>query len=60
MRETLERTRPLGADVLMGVFQIAIAEATDKALGKTIRSVARSEAKRAAEKPSRKRASSSR
>ena len=60
VRETLERTRPLGADVLMGVFQIAIAEATDKAIGRTIRSVARSEAKRAAEKPSRKRASSSR
>ena len=47
VRQTLERTRPLGADVLMGVFQIAIAEATDKALGKTIRSVARSEAKKA-------------
>jgi DNA-binding transcriptional MerR regulator len=60
VRETLERTRPLGADVLMGVFQIAIAEATDKALGKTIRSVARSETKRAAAKPSRKRASSTR
>jgi DNA-binding transcriptional MerR regulator len=60
VRETLERTRPLGADVLMGVFQIAIAEATDKALGRTIRSVARSETKRAASKSSRKRASSSR
>jgi len=60
VRETLERTRPLGADVLMGVFQIAIAEATDKALGRTIRSVARSETKRAAGKPSRKRASSNR
>jgi DNA-binding transcriptional MerR regulator len=47
VRQTLERTRPLGADVLLGVFQIAIAEATDKALGKTIRSVARSEAKKA-------------
>ncbi|HUC07802.1 MAG TPA: MerR family transcriptional regulator [Solirubrobacterales bacterium] len=60
VRQTLERTRPLGADVLMGVFQIAIAEATDKALGKTIRSVARSETKRAAAKPPRKRTSSSR
>ncbi len=50
VRETLERTRPLGADVLMGVFQIAIAEATEKALGKTIRSVARSETARAAAK----------
>ncbi len=39
--QALERTRPLGADVLMGVFQIAIAEATDKAMGRTIRSVAR-------------------
>lgn len=48
VRETLNRTRPLGADVLMGVFQIALAEATDKALGQTIRSVARSETKRAA------------
>lgn len=59
VRETLERTRPLGADVLMGVFQIAIAEATDKALGRTIRSVARSETKRARNKPRSKRASSS-
>jgi DNA-binding transcriptional MerR regulator len=41
VREILERTRPLGADVLMGVFQIAIAEATDKALAQTIRNVAR-------------------
>jgi DNA-binding transcriptional MerR regulator len=60
VRETLERTRPLGADVLMGVFQIAIAEATDKALGRTIRSVARSETKRARTKSSSKRASSTR
>lgn len=47
VRETLNRTRPLGADVLMGVFQIAMAEATDKAMGRTIRSVARSETERA-------------
>lgn len=47
VRQTLERTRPLGADVLMGVFQIAIAEATDKALGQTIRKVARSETEKA-------------
>jgi DNA-binding transcriptional MerR regulator len=60
VRETLDRTRPLGADVLMGVFQIALAEATDKAMGKTIRSVARNETKRAADKSPRKRASSSR
>ena len=41
MREALDRTRPLGADVLMGVFQIAMAEATDKAMSRTIRGVAR-------------------
>jgi len=50
VRETLDRTRPLGADVLMGVFQIAMAEATDKAMSRTIRNVARSETKRAAGK----------
>jgi len=60
VRETLDRTRPLGADVLMGVFQIAMAEATDKAMGRTIRSVARSETKKAANGPSRKRTSSKR
>lgn len=41
VRQALDRTRPLGADVLMSVFQIAMAEATDKAMGRTIRSVAR-------------------
>jgi len=45
VREALDRTRPLGADVLQGVFQIAMAEATDKATARTIRSVARSSAK---------------
>src|SRR5262249_34857047 len=47
VRKTLERTRPLGAGVLMGVFQISIAEATDQALGRTIRKVARNEAEKA-------------
>lgn len=51
VRQALERTRPLGADVLMGVFQIAIADATDKAMARTIRSVARDETKRAKGKP---------
>ena len=60
VRETLDRTRPLGADVLMGVFQIAIAEATDKALGKTIRSVARSETEKAREPKGRSESKSSR
>ncbi len=47
VREALDRTRPLGADVLMSGFHIAMAEATDKAMGQTIRSVARSETERA-------------
>jgi DNA-binding transcriptional MerR regulator len=41
VREALDRTRPLGAGVLIGVFQIAMAEATDKAMQRTIRAVAR-------------------
>ena len=41
VREALDRMRPLGADVLMSVFQIAMAEATDKAMARTIRGVAR-------------------
>ena len=45
VREALDRTRPLGADVLMGVFQIAMAEATDKAMSRTIRGVARARPK---------------
>jgi DNA-binding transcriptional MerR regulator len=53
VRQSLERTRPLGADVLQGVFQIAMAEATDRATARTIRSVARSETKKAAGKPRR-------
>jgi DNA-binding transcriptional MerR regulator len=57
VREALERTRPLGADVVQGVFQIAMAEATDKAMGRTIRDVARSETKKAAHKPRRPAAS---
>jgi DNA-binding transcriptional MerR regulator len=57
VRQALDRTRPLGADVLLGSFQIAMAEATDKAIGRTIRSVARGETKRARDKP-RRRASS--
>jgi DNA-binding transcriptional MerR regulator len=52
VRETLDRTRPLGADVLVGVFHIAMAEATDKAMARTIRHVAR-ESTRAKEKPRR-------
>lgn len=52
VRQALDRTRPLGADVLMGVFQIALGEATDRALAETIRSVARSESEKAERAPS--------
>jgi DNA-binding transcriptional MerR regulator len=47
VRQTLDRTRPLGSEVLMGVFQIALGAATDRALAQTIRKVARDETKRA-------------
>jgi DNA-binding transcriptional MerR regulator len=60
VRETLERTRPLGADVLMGVFQIAIAEATDKAMSRTIRSVARRAPEQDGKKPRGKKRSTPR
>ena len=43
--------RPLASDVLLAVFQIAMGEAVEKAISQTIRSVARSEAKKAAGKP---------
>lgn len=39
VRAALDRTRPLGADVLMGAFQIAMAEATEEATQRTIRDV---------------------
>jgi DNA-binding transcriptional MerR regulator len=55
VRETLDRTRPLGADVLIGVFQIAMAEAIDKAMSRTIRSVARRKPEQAKDKPVKKR-----
>jgi DNA-binding transcriptional MerR regulator len=55
VRKALDRTRPLGADVLMGVFQIAMAEATDKAMSRTIRGVARRAPEQAENKPAKKR-----
>jgi DNA-binding transcriptional MerR regulator len=55
VRQALDRTRPLGADVLMGVFQIAMAEATDKAMARTIRGVARRETEQAKDRPAKKR-----
>jgi len=39
VREALDRTRPLGADVLMGAFHLAMAEATEEATQRTIRDV---------------------
>jgi hypothetical protein len=37
IRETLERMRPLAAQGLLAVFQIAMAEATEKASERTLR-----------------------
>jgi DNA-binding transcriptional MerR regulator len=55
VRETLERTRPLGADVLLGAFQIAMGEATEKAMSRTILGVARRTPEQAGSKPGPKR-----
>jgi DNA-binding transcriptional MerR regulator len=57
VRQALDRTRPLGADVLMGAFQIAMAEATEEATERTIRSVVGDEGKPSGgeRKPTRKR-----
>ena len=41
MREALERMRPLASDALLAVFQIAMAEATEKASDRTLRLAAR-------------------
>src|SRR3954470_4159324 len=40
IREALERMRPLAAQGLLGVFQIAMAEATEKASERTLRAAA--------------------
>jgi DNA-binding transcriptional MerR regulator len=53
VRKALDRTRPFGADVLQGIFQIAMAEMTDKATARTIRSAARRETERAKSEPRR-------
>ena len=37
MREALERMRPLAAEALLAVFQIAMAEAVEKASERTLR-----------------------
>jgi DNA-binding transcriptional MerR regulator len=58
VRQALDRTRPLGADVLMGAFQIAMAEATEEATRRTIQKVVsrESKSKPSGERPARKRA----
>lgn len=59
VREALDRTRPLGADVLMGAFQIAMAEATEEATARTIQKVVSRELKPRPERsrrPARRRA----
>lgn len=54
VRQALDRTRPLGADVLMGVFQIAMAEATEEATRRTIHSVVSRETEPGEGEPDRK------
>jgi DNA-binding transcriptional MerR regulator len=58
VREALDRTRPLGADVLMGAFQIAMAEATEEATRRTIQKVVSrgSKSRTGGKMPPRKRA----
>ncbi len=54
VREALERLRPLAADALLGIFQIAMGEAVEKASERTLRAVARPKKARGASKPRRK------
>ena len=55
MREALDRMRPLAADALLAIFQIAMGEATEKASERTLRLAARpSEAQRQARKSARR------
>ena len=52
IREALERMRPLAAEGLLGVFQIAMAEAAEKASERTLRAAAGEASSQKAEKAS--------
>jgi len=55
IREALERMRPLAAQGLLAVFQIAMAEATEKASERTLRAAAGKPAPKKRKKPARRR-----
>ncbi len=55
IREALERMRPLAAQGLLAVFQIAMAEATEKASERTLRLAAGSPAPKKRKKPGKRR-----
>jgi DNA-binding transcriptional MerR regulator len=55
IREALERMRPLAAQGLLGVFQIAMAEAAEKASERTLQAAAGKPAPKKRKKPARRR-----
>jgi DNA-binding transcriptional MerR regulator len=55
IREALERMRPLAAQGLLGVFQIAMAEAAEKASERTLRAAAGKAPPKKRKKPARRR-----
>jgi DNA-binding transcriptional MerR regulator len=55
IREALERMRPLAAQGLLAVFQIAMAEATEKASERTLRAAAGKPAPKKRKKPAKRR-----
>ncbi len=55
IRETLERMRPLAAQGLLAVFQIAMAEATEKASERTLRAAAGKLPPKKRKKPAKRR-----
>jgi DNA-binding transcriptional MerR regulator len=55
IREALERMRPLAAQALLGVFQIAMAEAAERASERTLRAAAGKSAPKKRKKPAKRR-----
>jgi DNA-binding transcriptional MerR regulator len=55
IREALERMRPLAAQALVGVFQIAMAEAAEKASERTLRAAAGKPPPKKRKKPAKRR-----
>jgi DNA-binding transcriptional MerR regulator len=54
IREALERMRPLAAEGLLAIFQIAMSEATEKASERTLRAAAGKPAPKKRKKPARR------